>query len=1115
MRERGSGLLLVLTPAWILLCAAPMWIVKLALRNPYAMAVVAAVILLLGVISVQGMIVDIFPVINIPVVGVVWTYPGLPAEDMETRVVFPAERGYTTTVNGISRMESESIPGVGLIQIYFEPGADIGSAVAQITSSSLTSLRVMPPAITPPNIVQFNASNVPVAQLTLTSESLTEATLFDYAQNFVRLSLFTIPGLSTPAPYGGLQRQINVDVDPGRLYARGLSPQDIVTALNASNLIIPAGTARIGDLEYIVQLNSSPKRVEEFKNFPVKVVGGMPVTLGQVAHVVDAYADQTNLVRINGKRATYLNILKKAEASTLKVVDAMRAAIPKILSTAPPGMNLNVAFDQSTFVRASIQSVLREGLIAAVLVSTMIFIFLGSWRSVFIVCLSIPLSILSSIIFLNVTGNSLNIMTLGGLSLAIGMLVDDATVEIENIHRNVSLSPSITVAILNGASQVALPAIVSTLSICLVFSPVGLLVGPARYLYMPLALSVVFAMLASYVLSRTLVPTLARMLMPAEYGARAENGARKSRIERYNEKRDKWIEAARERYGMILSRILEHPFLALGIFSVFFAMTILLPLLVIGQDFFPATDTGLMRLHVRARSGLRIEESEKLIERVENRIRELIPPAELQTINSTIGIPLTYNLAFVPTDNVGAMDSEVLIELQTDHRPTVEYQKKIRTALAADFPGVQTYFQPADIVSQVLSFGLSAPIDIQIQSQDIQEAYVFARKIRDKLQQIPGAVDVNIKQVFDYPTLNVDVDRVRAAKVGIRQFDIASSLLVSLSSSSLISPSFYLNPDNHVNYFVVTKTPLPLVSSIDQLLGTPVTPPSAVNILQSVPIQMPGQFPSASSQTLGNLAKVSTVTTLNEINHHNVQRVVDVTANVEDRDLGSTASDIRRAINGLGKLPRGMVITILGQSDVMQSSFARLGLGILFAVVLVYLLMVILFQSWIDPFIIMGALPGAFAGILWMLAITGTTINVVSLMGSIMAVGIAVSNSILMVSFANEIRGDNPKLTSTEAALQAGKTRLRPVIMTALAMILGMIPMALGLGEGGDQNAPLGRAVIGGLLFATLTTLLIVPVIYANLRKGPPTKEVIQKNFKKEERIFEAERARLENQGTA
>jgi multidrug efflux pump subunit AcrB len=1077
-----------------------MWIVFLALRRPYTIAAAVILLFLSGFLCLREMKVDIFPAINIPVVGVIWNYPGLSAQDMERRVVLLTERAFSTTVGGIKNIESTSIPGVGLLRVYFEDGSDIGEAIAQISATSSLVLRSMPPGMTAPTILKFNAANVPVAQMTMYSDSLPEEQLFDYGLNFLRIKLFTIPGLSIPAPYGGKGRQVNVDINPEILQSKGLSPQNVVNALTASNIILPAGSARIGNFEYSIKLNSSPEVVSDFEKIPINVINGAPVTIGNVAKVSDAFADQFNIVRVNGKRASYLNLLKKANASTLDVIHSVKALLPSLKALAPKGFNIRLDFDQSVFVKNAINGVLREALVSGVLVALMILLFLGSWRSVFIVCTSIPAAICTAIIGLKLTGNTINIMTLGGLSLAIGMLVDDATVEVENIHRNRALGKSLTVAIVDGAHEIALPAIMATLAICIVFFPVILLTGPALYLFIPMALSVVISMLASYVLSRTLVPLLSRMTLVHEPVHGADEGsvhgdhAKKVTI---FTKFEALFEKLQNRYTGLLEVCLQNRSLVLWTALGFVLITFTIPFFT-GTDFFPSTDTGLMKLHYRSIPGTRIEETEKEVARAEEIIRKIIPADELVTLNSMIGVPTFYNLAFVATDNVGGMDAEILVSLSEDHHPTVKYMKEIRKQLAIEFPASYAYFQPADIVNQVLNFGLSAPIDVQFEYNDINESYRLAQVLMKKMKGIAGLEDAALKQVFNYPGLKLTVDRVKAAELGIQQNDIAYSMLISLSSSSLVSPSYFLNPKNGVNYSVVVKTPLEKLSRVQDILNTPITKSSGV--LVSSLTSHPGDYSltsGAKTQRLGNLADISSENVTDSISHSSVQRVVNVTASAEGRDLGAVNRDIQKAINSLGPMKTGMKISIRGQGAVMDLAFHQLGLGLLVSILLVYLLMLVLFQSWLDPFIVMVAVPGALCGILWMLFLTGTTINVESFMGAIMAVGIAASNSILLVSFANEVRLTKD-MTPLQAALEAGKTRLRPVLMTALAMIIGMMPAALALGEGGEQNAPLGRAVIGGLLMATIVTLFIVPIVYSLLRTELPQKQLLDQKLSEE-----------------
>jgi len=1071
-----------------------MWIVRFALRRPYTVGVMAFLILMMGIMAIRSMMVDIFPVIDIPVVSVIWTYPGLSAAEMEKKVTYLSERGISSSVNGVERIESQSQPGIGILRIYFEKGTDIGAAIAQMSAVAGTSIHGMPPGIQLPVILQFNATNVPVAQITMTSKTMGEDKIFDYALNFIRLRLFTIPGLSTPAPFGGKQREIVVDADPKAMTAYGLSPVDLLTALQNSNLIIPAGTARIGTREYNVQLNSSPDAIKEFEKIPVKEVNGQIVLLGQVAKIADGYADQTNVVRVDRKRAAYLCILKKSNASTLMVVEAAKAMIPVIKETAPNGLDLKVDFDQSVFVENSIESVLHEAMIGAALVSLMIMFFLGSWRSMVIVCTSIPLSILVAIIVLKLTGNSLNIMTLGGLSLAIGMLVDDATVEVENIHRNRGLGKPLTIAILDGAQQIAVPALMATLAICIVFFPVVLLTGPSKYLFQAMALSVVISMMASYILSRTLVPVLARMLMASEHhGTEAPvNGSRFKMFSfKFNQERDRRFDKFRDRYGRILHSFLKNRAAILIVTLVIMVISVFL-VKVIGTDFFPNTDTGMMKIHFRAPVGSRIEETERLVDSAEGCIQKIIGKKDLGAVNDMIGVPLFYNLAFVQTDNTSSMDADILISLNKDHKPTNAYIRQIRKDLNEHFPGCAVYFQSADIVSQVLNFGVSAPIDIQIMNNNYDTSYKYAIKLKNAIRTVPGTADVNIKQILDYPTMMFNVNRERAEELGLTQMDVANSLLVALSSNATVAPSFYINPANNVNYNVAVKVPFKELNSVNSILNMPVT--SSAHAANNTSLT---DMPGSETQTLSNLASVNFRNQYDVISHYTVQRVMDITANVDGRDMGSVADDIEKKIAGMGQLPIGMHIYMRGQPEVMESTFKTLGLGLILSVVLVYLLMVILFQTWLDPFIILFAVPGAFVGILWMLAITGTTINTVSLMGSIVAVGIAVSNSILLVSFANEVRVEKG-LNAIEAALEAGKTRLRPVLMTALAMVLGMIPMALGTGAGGEQNAPLGRAVMGGLIVATVVTLFIVPVIYSLLRKNAPERNKLDEQFRLE-----------------
>jgi len=1074
-----------------------MWIVRLALRRPYTVAVMCFLVMLLGFLSIRRMAVDIFPQIDIPVVAVIWQYGGLAPEDMERRVVTQCERAISSNVNGIQRLESQSIQGLGLLRIYFQPGMDIGASIAQISATCGTILRWMPPGITAPIIVPFNASNVPVVELTARSETLTEQQIFDHATNFIRLKLFTIPGLATPAPYGGRPRMIAVDLEPAKLEALGLSPADVLAAVSSQNVITPAGLARMDVRELPVLTNSSPDRVDKLRQLPVKVVNGAPVYLGDVADVYDGFADQTNIVRINGRRAVYMAILKKSDASTLAVVDAAKEALPAIQAAAPEGLELKFDVDQSAFVRDAIRSVGREAVAASLLVSVMIFMFIGSWRSMILVCTSIPLAILFGIIGLKVSGQTLNLMTLGGLSLAIGMLVDDATVEVENINRNKAMGKPLTVAILDGARQIAVPAIVATLSICIVFFPVVLLEGPARFLFTPLAMAVVYSMLASYFLSRTLVPTLARRLLEhAEPAGASWTG-------RFNAWRERWFGALQGAYGRVLDRVLHHRRFTLVLSAVLFAGSSGL-LLVIGRDFFPAVDAGIMKLHVRAHGGLRLEETELRVAAVERAVRDLVPARELSSINTNLGVPAGPNLAYIPTDNVTSQDAEMFITLTRGHRPTAAYMRILRSELPRRFPDCVFYFQPADLVSQVLNFGIPAPIDIQVEGQDLEASARVARRLQDVVRQVPGAVDVRLKQTLDAPAYRVEVDRYQAARLGLSQVAVANGLLVALSGNGQLSPSFFIDPVNGVNYTVQVKSPLRRVNSPERLMALPFNPTGGAGLVQSPGFTPAGPGAAAPATPLSGFATLHHVGIPNELNHYTVMRVLDVMAGVDGRDLGSVVQDIQRGIRDMGPLPARTSLRIRGQFDVMLDAFRDMGGGLVIAIALVYLLMAVLYQSWLDPFIIIFAVPGALVGILWMLAVTGTTLNVESLMGAIMAVGIATSNAILLVSFANDVRVAEPGVQALEAARRAGMVRLRPVIMTALAMVLGMVPMALGLGEAGSQNAPLGRAVIGGLLVATLVTLFVVPVIYSLFRTRPPTAHLLDQQFHLEQQGSES-----------
>jgi multidrug efflux pump subunit AcrB len=1070
-----------------------MWIVRLALRRPLSVAVMALLMLVMGVLSFTEMNVDIFPAINLPVVMVVWSYPGLNAVDMERRLVIISERAYSTTVDGIEHIESQSILGIGVLKVYFQPGTDIGAAIAQIDSVSETILRQAPTGTTAPNIISYNAANVPVAQLNIFSETLSQQQLFDYGLNFIRLQLFTIPGFSSPAPIGGVQRAVVVNLDPKQMYANGLSPVDIGNALSTTNVVIPSGTARMGNYEYDVDLNMNPTKVSEFNQLPIKVTNGIPVFLGDVAPVSDTHQPQSNVVRIDGRPATFLLVIKHAAASTLSVVDAVRARIPEILAVAPKGLKVALTFDQSAFVRASLWEVVREAGIAAVLVALMVLIFIGSPASMLIVIASIPLSILTSIACLHLAGQTINTMTLGGIALAVGMLVDDATVEIENIHRNHAMNKPLLVAILDGAHQIATPTFIGTLSICIVFFPVVLLTGVARFLFTPLALAVVFAMLTSYLLSRTLVPAMASYLLPERH--QEVHGT--SIWSRFLQKFEAGFERIRKHYVSGVSLFIAHRGLALTCAALMIVGT--LPLMyVTGEDFFPTVDAGLMKFHVRAPSGTRIERTTVIVDDIERSIRQIIPTDELQQISDDIDLPQPYAIAFFPSDNIGPQDGEIMIQLKPNHHPTAVYEDRIRQMMSTKFPNVEGYFMAADIVNEVLNFGLPAAIDAQVNGNDLHSDYEIAARLAAKMALIPGVTDMRIAEPLDYPSFKVKVDRAKALELGVTEQQVASGLLSSLSGNTLISPNYWLDPVNGVNYNVVTQAPIQTTGSIDLIANTPLTNGSAnaplsdgttntpyINGTNNTPLSDGTVGPQA--QFLGNVATISHSNDPAVVAHYTVQRVIDVDCGVAGRDLGSTTSAVQKAVDSLGQLPAGTHVVIRGQSQAMNQSFKTMGLGLILAIVLVYLLMVANFQSWLEPFIIIMAVPGALAGVLWMLVLTGTTINVESLMGAIMAVGVGVANGNLLITFANEMREEG--MGPVEAAIEAGHVRFRPILMTALAMILGMLPMALALGEGSEQNAPLGRAVIGGLIAATMMTLFVVPAVYSIFSRTLITKK--------------------------
>jgi CzcA family heavy metal efflux pump len=1042
-----------------------MWIVRLALQRPYTFIVMALVIILLTPLVLLRTPTDIFPDINIPVISLVWTFTGLQPQEMEQRITGNVERGIATLVNDVEHTESQSLNGVAVIKIYFQPNANIQTALAQTAAISQTFLRFLPPGITPPLVIIYSASTVPVIQLGLTSDTLSEQSLFDFGNNFIRTQLATIPGAATPFPYGGKQRLVSVDTDPTALQSKGLSAADIVNAVAAQNLIVPTGTAKLGSLEYMVEMNGSPKTVSELNDLPVKTVNGATIYMKDVAHIRDGFSPQTNIVLANGQRGVLMSIFKTGSASTLKIVDNLKALLKYNEASYPEGLKVAQLFDQSLFVRAAIEGVLREALIAAILTAVMILLFLGNWKSTLIIAISIPLSILVSIILLSALGETINIMTLGGLALAVGILVDDATVEIENINRNLAMGKETVQAILDGAQQIAVPAFVSTLCICIVFIPMFFLSGVAKFLFVPLAEAVIFAMLASYMWSRTIVPTLAMYLLSAEdeYQAEEHAGERQGFFRRYQQKFEHAFETLREHYRNALSFSLDSPKLFSACFLGFCALSTCL-VFVLGRDFFPSVDAGQIRLHMRARTGLRIEETARLADQVNQTIAQTIPQKDLVTVLDNIGVPYSgINLSYSNSGTFGSADAEILVQLKPERgKPTSAYIKELREELPKKYPGVQFFFQPADIVTQILNFGTPAPIDVAFTGANQLGNFQVAQKLAAQMKHIPGAVDVHVQQAFDEPTLFMNIDRTRVQSVGLQARDVAQNVLVSLSSSFQTAPTFWLDPRNGISYNVAVQTPQYRVDSYQALQNTPVTAPN----------------PNVPSQILGNLVTTSTTARPAVVSHYNAQGMINVYASVDGRDLGSVSDEVIKQVKGIEKeLPRGSHVVVRGQVQTMRTSFFGLGIGLAGAILLAYLLIVVNFQSWLDPFIIITALPGALAGICWMLLITHTTLNVPSLTGAIMCMGVATANSILMVSFAREQMAEGKN--ARDAAVEAGFVRIRPVIMTALAMIIGMVPMAIGLGEGGEQNAPLGRAVIGGLLFATLATLFFVPCVFS------------------------------------
>jgi multidrug efflux pump subunit AcrB len=1045
-----------------------MWIVRLALRRPYTFVVAAILIVILGTLSIVRTPTDIFPNINIPVVSIIWTYNGLLPQDMADRIVSVTERSLTTTVDNIEHIESQSLNGVAVVKVFLQPTANIEQGIAQIAAVSQTQLKQLPPGSTPPLILAYSASSVPVLQLALSGQNMSEQELNDYGLNFIRTQLITVPGASVPYPYGGKQRQVQVDLNPTALQSKGLSALDVVNAISLQNLILPTGTAKIGPTEYDVSIpNAAPQTIEDLNRIPVKTIGSTTIYIEDVAWVRDGFPPQTNIVKVNGQRSVLLTIQKAGNASTLDVIAGIKSLLPQIKTTVPPQLDIQPLADQSIFVRGAISGVVRETLIAACLTAFMILTFLGSWRSTLIIATSIPLAILTSIIVFSAIGETINIMTLGGLALAVGILVDDATVEVENINRNREAEPDkeMDEVVLDSASQIATPAFVATLSICIVFAPMFLLSGVARYLFVPLAEAVVFAMLASYLLSRTIVPTMAKYLLRNDKTG-GKTATDRNPFVRLQKRFEAAFERFRHSYRGLLETCLQHrrAFLIVFFAACIGSQAILIPWL--GQDFFPSVDSGSFKLHLRAPTGMRIEQTANLCDLVEQSIRKQIPAGEVQSVIDNIGLPYSgINLSYSNSAPVGSSDADVLVTLSANHHPTDEYIHQLRLTLPKQFPGVTFAFLPADMVGQILNFGLPAPIDVQVVGNDLEGNRTYADALLEKMRLVSGTADLRIQQPFDEPYLNLRVERTKAEELGFSAHDIAQNLLVSLSGSFQTSPTFWVDPKNRVSYQIATQTPQYRTDTLQDLENIPVT----------------GTDPTAPPSLMASLVSTQRGAGMAVVSHYNVAPVIDIFGAVTGRDLGGVAGDVNKVIQDASKqLPRGSHVVVRGQVQTMRSSYVGLLSGLVFSIVLVYLLIVVNFQSWLDPFIMISALPAALAGIAWFLFVTHTNLSVPALMGAIMCMGVATSNSILVVSFATEKMTEGKD--SVSAALEAGFTRFRPVLMTALAMIIGMVPMALGLGDGGEQNAPLGRAVIGGLLFATFSTLFFVPAFFSVLQ---------------------------------
>ena len=1045
-----------------------MWIVRLALRRPYTFVIAAILILLLGTVAVVRTPTDIFPNIDIPVISVIWNYTGLTPEEMANRITANYERSIGIAVNDIQHIESQSLTGTSVTKIFFQPGVSVPAAIAQVTALSQTSVRNFPAGTLPPLIISYNASTVPIIQLALSGQGLNEQQLGDSGMNFIRPELVTVPGAVLPYPYGGKQRNVMIDLNIQGLQSKGLSPQDVMNTVSAQNLILPTGTAKIGPFEYQVDMNGAAATIDDLNNMPIKEVNGSTIYVKDVSNVRDGFTPQTNIVRVDGVRSVLMSILKSGKYSTLDIIKDIKDKIPTIEDGLPFKVDIKPVSDQSIFVLASVKGVVREGIIAACLTGLMILLFLGTWRSTLIIAVSIPLSVLASLTMLSALGETINIMTLGGLALAVGILVDDATVTMENIHRNLDQGKEIIQAILDGAEQIAVPALVSTLSICIVFVPMFFLSGVPRYLFAPLAEAVIFAMLASYLLSRTLVPTMARFLLTTETEEeRREATARsKNPFVKLQAKFELGFDKFRDAYQRLLEGAVAHSKLfATGFLSACALSFLIIPL--VGQDFFPRVDSGEFKFHVRAPVGTRIEETANLCDEIEKDIRQTIPPSELGTVVDNIGLPYSsINLSYSTSAPIGPQDADIQVELAGEHRPTNEYVRELRKKLPGDFPGISFYELPVDIVTQILNFGLPAPIDVQVVGRDMSADHQFAGNLMNKLKFIPGVVDLRIQQPVDYPKLHIDVDRTKAELVGLTQRDVANNLLLSLSGSGQVSPTFWLDPRTGVTYSIAAQAPQYSVNSLQDLQNIPVTGTT-----------------NNQPQIMAGLAGVTRSGVMGVVSHYDIDPEIDIFGGVDGRDLGGVARDIQPILDRAKKdLPHGARLMVRGQIETMNSSFVGLLVGLGFSIILVYMLIVVNFQSWLDPFIILMALPAALAGIIWFLFATGTTISVPALTGAIMCMGVATANSILVISFSKE-RLESGK-TPAEAAIEAGATRFRPVLMTALAMIIGMLPMSLGLGEGGEQNAPLGRAVIGGLLFATVATVFFVPVFFTVVHRS-------------------------------